>query len=91
MMRRIVLMAGVALATILPGNLGMAQNCHPAVPCTIWGTCVPVPTSLPPVNTGALNPDGYTTAGGNCGIKRTYIIIPIPCGPPLGSSACIDV
>ena len=88
-MKRIALMLGVALATILPGNIGMAQTCHPAVPCWIWGPCLAVPTSLPALNTGAINPDGWISAGGNCGIKLCYLIIPCPCGPPLAAGACI--
>jgi hypothetical protein len=74
-----------------------AQYCDPPNPCLSggtcsgscsWGDCVPVPTSLC-TYTGVPDPNGWLTAGGNCGGCIWGIIPTGYCGPPLVCEACI--
>lgn len=63
-------------------------QCHPPTGCGGGSRCVPVPTSLVPVDTSITVASGWETAGGSCGLVRCIIILPIPCGKPLSSGAC---
>lgn len=61
------------------------EACYVPRPCSPPLTCVPAPTSLPPI--GAAGRD-YVTSGGHCGGQRCYVIFWCPCGPPLVSGPC---
>jgi hypothetical protein len=63
------------------------QQCYRGIPC-VANRCIPIPTSLAAVDTGTLDPNGWLTAGGHCGVRRCWIIFWCACGPPLGTQGC---
>jgi hypothetical protein len=55
-------------------------------------SCVPVPTSLPALNTSVCPIKGDWEPGdenGNCGTESCYLIFRCPCGPPLAGAFCV--
>ncbi len=64
------------------------EECHPDTPCVEGTSCLPVASSLPPVNVNRTVQSGWETAGGSCGTRRCYLILRCACGPPLASETC---
>ena len=65
------------------------SDCSVTTFCSDDTSCIPVPTSLPPIGS-ALDPHGFRQSGGNCGAKRIAGVFPYKaCGNPLASEACI--
>lgn len=70
-------------------GMNLHAQCFAAAACGGGLGCNPVPTSLVPVNTAIADPSGWETAGGRCGFRLCLGFIPVPCGRPLSSGACI--
>lgn len=55
-----------------------------------FNTCIPVPTTLPPVSPTWSGGYGFRPASSNCGAKRCYWLFACACGPPLsGDGLCV--
>lgn len=65
----------------------LGTPCHNTTLCLGGVNCVPIPTSLPPLNTGTTG--GWGGPTGSCGTKPCWIIFRCPCGPPLATKACL--
>lgn len=76
----------VADAQVETGKCGQQIDCREN---GITNTCIPLPTSLPPVDVKTESTGyGFKTATGHCGAKRCYYLFSCECGPPLGASIC---
>ncbi len=80
-----------AVPTVLAAVTGPtpSANCYAGRTCAGGIGCIPVPTSLPAVNVGTLDPNGWRHCGGACGVKRCRFFRYCPCGQPLACEACI--
>jgi hypothetical protein len=50
--------------------------------------CIPLPTSLPPVDSEYSGGYGFVLRSTNCGAKKCYWLFACRCGPGLGSGFC---
>lgn len=87
--------AAPVLSSVVPAisnglQLTAQQQCYPVTACLAPG-CVPLPTSLVPVNTRTPIPNNGYQIGWMptyCGTKRCLVIFRRVCGPPLGIAEC---
>lgn len=63
-----------------------AASCVAPTGCIAPG-CIPVPTSLPALSTGAAG--DWEVGSRNCGGRRRWCIFVTPCGPPLAGAYCV--
>jgi len=90
-MRRFVFVSCLIFAVGYSGGLVLGQySCGNAAACGGGAGCIPVPTSLTPVNCPP--PPGAGAweclCGGNCGGKRRFWFFFVPCGNPLATGTC---
>lgn len=67
-----------------------AQVCAEEGPCSTGfpESCLPTPTTLPPVNFHVAG-DWYTEElDGHCGSQECYFVLSCACGPPRGQRIC---
>ena len=91
-MRRLVLLIAVSpLVALADASEGDAPRgvptCCAVVSCVAAG-CVPLPTSLVPIDCSIPSTEWWEP-GGKCGTKRCYVIFRCPCGPRLTTAACL--